>query len=274
MSEWSLGAVFDAVADAVPDRTMTVCGDRRITFGASASTTRRFANFLADRGFGEHIPRQRLDRWECGQDRIALIMRNDLYPDLMIACAKARVVPVNINHHYTRREIGDLLAYIAPRGIVYHRSFGPVVAEAAPAGVELLVSVDDGSGIPELAGAVPFDEAVVLGDPDNVIATSPDDLIMLCTGGTTGRPKGVLWRQGDMYVSSMNGADHDTVEPVQALARATGRCGSPRRRCRMPPGPGPPSPGCSRDRRSSCTTTGRNSTRGPRSRPPSGRRSR
>ena len=223
MTEWSLGAVFDAVADAVPDRTMTVCGERRSTFGESASRTRRFANFLADRGFGEHTPRHRLDRWECGQDRIALIMRNDLYPDLMIACAKARVVPVNINHHYTPREIHDLLAYIAPRGIVYHRSFGPVVAQTAPPGVELLVSVDDGADVPELAGAVPFEEAVELGDADTVIATLPDDLIMLCTGGTTGRPKGVLWRQGDMYVSSMNGADHDSAEPVQALARATGQ---------------------------------------------------
>ena len=50
------------------------------------------------------------------------------------------------------------------------------------------------------------------GDPDAAIAGSPDDLIMYCTGGTTGRPKGVLWRQSDTYVSSMVGADHESAD--------------------------------------------------------------
>jgi fatty-acyl-CoA synthase len=223
LTEWSIGTVFDTVAETVPDRTMTVCGSRRSTFAESAVRTRRFANFLAERGFGEHTPRERLHRWECGQDRVALVMRNDLYLDTLIGCVKARAVPVNINYHYTSREIRDLLAYIRPRGIVFHRSFGPVVAEAAPEGVELLVSIEDGSDAPEPDAAVAFEAAVASGDPDRVIATTPDDLIMLCTGGTTGRPKGVLWRQGDLYTSSLNGADHDTAAPVRDLAHATGQ---------------------------------------------------
>lgn len=222
MTEWTIGAVFDAIAAAVPDRTMTICGTRRRTFGETALRTRRFANFLAERGFGEHTPRARLDRWECGQDRIVMLMRNDQYLDVMLGCLKARVVPVNINPHYTAREIRDLLAYIKPRAIVYHRSFAPVVAEAVPNEVELLISVDDDSTTPELGGAIPLEDAVALGAPDPVIATSPDDLVMLCTGGTTGRPKGVLWRQSDMYVSSMNGADHDSADNLHALAKATG----------------------------------------------------
>ncbi|MGX6509652.1 AMP-binding protein [Rhodococcus sp. SJ-2] len=229
MTEWTLGEVFDAVADAVPDRIMTVCGDRRNTFGETALRTRRFANFLADRGFGAHTPRDGLERWECGQDRIAMLMYNDLYPDVLIGCLKARVVPVNINPRYTSQEIRSLLEYIAPRGIVYHRSFGPAVAEALDgsaeltAGVELRVSVDDGTDTPELDGAVSFDEAVAQGDPARVIAGSPDDLMMMCTGGTTGRPKAVLWRQGDAYVSSMNGSDHETDEPIRALTALTGQ---------------------------------------------------
>ncbi len=128
MTEWTIGAVLDAIAEAVPDRVMTVCGDRRSTFAEVASRTRRFANFLSDNGFGEQIPRSRLARWECGQDRIALLMRNDLYPDAMLGCLKARVVPVNVNNHYTAGEVRDLLEYVRPRGIVYHRSFGAVVA--------------------------------------------------------------------------------------------------------------------------------------------------
>lgn len=221
MTEWSIGAVFDVVAAAVPDRTMTVCGDRRSTFGESALRIRRFANFIAARGFGEHTPRHRRDRWECGQDRVALLMRNDLYLDVLIGCMKARVVPANINYHYTAREIRELLAYVRPRGIVFHRSFGPVVAEAAPEDVELLISIEDGSDAPVPAGTVPFTDAVLEGDTAEVITATPDDLVMLCTGGTTGRPKGVLWRQSDLYVASMNGADHESLTPVQDLARST-----------------------------------------------------
>lgn len=223
MSEWSIGAVFDAVAQAVPDRTMTVCGDRRSTFGESAARARRFANFLADSGFGARTPRRRLRRWECGQDRVALLMRNDLYPDVMLGCLGARAVPVNINTQYTPGEIRDLLAYVKPRGIVFHRSFGPIVAAAAPQDAELLISVEDGSVAAEPAGTISFDEAVRRGDAERAIPTSPDDLVMMCTGGTTGRPKGVLWRQSDMYVSSMNGADHDSAQPLRELARMTGQ---------------------------------------------------
>lgn len=222
MSEWTIGAVFDAVATAVPDRTMSICGQRRTTFGDGVLRTRRFANFLAERGFGAHSARADIARWECGQDRVALLMRNDQYLDVMIGCLKGRVVPVNVNPSYTAAEIRDLLAYVAPRGLVYHRSFGPLVAEAAPEDPELLVSVEDDSATPELDGAVPLEQAIAQGDPDRVIETSPDDLVMICTGGTTGRPKGVLWRQGDIYVSSMNGADHESAKPLRDLAEMTG----------------------------------------------------
>ncbi|WP_109530750.1 MULTISPECIES: AMP-binding protein [Nocardia] len=223
MTQWTIGAVFDTIAAAVPDRLMTVCGTRRRTFGEAALRTRRFANFLADRGFGVHTPRAELDRWECGQDRVALLMRNDQYLDVMLGCLKGRVVPVNINTYYTAREVRDLLAYIQPRGIVYHRSFGEVVAEAAPEGVELLISVDDGSDAPELDGAIAFEDALAAGAPEPVIETEPDDLVMLCTGGTTGRPKGVLWRQSDLYVSSMNGADHESADLLRDLTNWTGQ---------------------------------------------------
>ena len=84
MTEWTLSGVFDEVAAAVPDRTLTICGERRRSFGETALRTRKFANFLAERGFGEQTPRAELERWECGQDRIALVMRNDQYLDVMI----------------------------------------------------------------------------------------------------------------------------------------------------------------------------------------------
>ena len=84
MAEWTLGAVVDAIAAAVPDRLMTVCGSRRSTFGESAERTRRLANYLAGQGLGAHRERAELENWECGQDRVALLMHNDLYPDMVI----------------------------------------------------------------------------------------------------------------------------------------------------------------------------------------------
>ena len=221
MREWTLGAVLDAIADAVPDRTMTVCGDRRSTFAESADRTRRLANFLAGKGFGAHRERETLHRWECGQDRVALIMHNDLYPDMVIGCLKARTVPVNINHYYTPREVAELLAYVRPRGVVYHRALGAKFAGVLD-GADLLVSIDDGSAASELDRAVTLEDALAQGDTNAEVSASPDDLIMICTGGTTGRPKGVLWRQSDMYVTSMNGVDDACISDIQEKVRPGG----------------------------------------------------
>ena len=220
MGEWTIGDVVDAIAEAIPDRVMTVCGERRTRYGELAAQSRRFANFLADKGFGAHHERAALQNWECGQDRVAIIMFNDRYPEVVVGALKARTVPVNVNHHYTPREIHDLLEYVKPRAVVYHRSLGTKFADVLPPeGTELLISVDDGSDAAELPGAIPLEEALAQGDPDRRITGSPDDLIMYCTGGTTGRPKGVLWRQSDTYVSSMVGADHESAVEIHDKVR-------------------------------------------------------
>ncbi|MCT7659083.1 acyl-CoA synthetase [Mycobacterium deserti] len=218
MAEWTIGAVLDAIADKAPDRLMTVCGARRSTFGESADRTRRLANYLADQGFGAHRERVDLKNWECGQDRVALIMHNDLYPDMVIGCLKARTVPVNVNYNYTPREVAEVLDYLKPRAVIYHRSFGAKFADVLPpATADLMISVDDDDdGSDSLPGSIDLEEVLVQGDTDRGIAANPDDVMMVCTGGTTGRPKGVMWRQSDTYVVSMNGADHASVEEIHA----------------------------------------------------------
>lgn len=217
MGEWTIGAVLDAIAEAVPDRLMTICGTRRSTFGESAERTRRLANYLAGQGLGAHRERADLANWECGQDRVALIMHNDLYPDMVIGSLKARTVPVNVNYNYTPREVAELLDYLQPRAVIYHRSFGPKFADVLPpVAADLMISVDDDSSAPQLPGAISLEDALAQGDTDVDIATSPDDVMMVCTGGTTGRPKGVMWRQSDTYVVSMNGADHESVDEIHA----------------------------------------------------------
>ncbi|HZN79620.1 MAG TPA: acyl-CoA synthetase [Mycobacterium sp.] len=224
MSEWTIGAVLDAIAEAVPDRLMTVCGGRSSTFGESADRTRRLANFLASSGFGVHREREELENWECGQDRVALIMHNDLYPDMVIGCLKARTVPANVNYNYTPREVAELLDYLKPRAIIYHRSFGAKFADVLTAGTaELIISVDDGTEDAELPAAVKLEDALAQGHTDQDITPSPDDLMMVCTGGTTGRPKGVMWRQSDTYVVSMNGADHESADEIREKVRHGGQ---------------------------------------------------
>jgi 3-oxocholest-4-en-26-oate---CoA ligase len=221
MSEWTIGAVLDAIAEVVPDRPITVCGERRSTFAETADRTRRLANFLAAKGLGAHQERASLQNWECGQDRVALVMHNDLYTDMVIGCLKARTVPVNVNYNYTPREVQELLDYVRPRAVIYHKSLGAKFADVfPPSSADLLLSVEDGSSAAELPGAVLLDDALVQGDNDDRVTTSPDDLLMICTGGTTGRPKGVLWRQSDIYVSSMVGADHASAQEIHDKVRS------------------------------------------------------
>jgi acyl-CoA synthetase (AMP-forming)/AMP-acid ligase II len=224
MSEWTIGAVLDVIADVIPDRAITVCGARHRTFAQTADLTRRLANYLAANGFGAHQERRTLQNWECGQDRVALVMHNDLYADMVIGCLKARTVPVNVNYNYTPREVRELLDYVRPRAVIYHKSLGAKFADVLPPdSADLLLSVDDGSDTAELPGAVPLDEALSQGNTDQDVTASPDDLLMICTGGTTGRPKGVLWRQSDIYVSSMVGADHASAQDIRdKVSRNTG----------------------------------------------------
>ena len=129
----------------------------------------------------------------------------------MLGCFRARAVPFNVNQHYRPAEIASLLDMLGAEAVVYHRALGPLVGEAATGrAASLLVDVDDGSGVAPLAGSTSFEDAVGKAAADaDLPVPSPDDLYLVCTGGTTGSPKGVLWRQADIFVAAMGGADDD-----------------------------------------------------------------
>ena len=99
-------------------------------------------------------------------------------------------------------------------------ALGPLVAAAYDTDDLVLVDVDDGSGIEPLPGSTGFEAAVATPVEAPLPVPSPDDLYLVCTGGTTGRPKAVLWRQGDIYVSAMGGSDDATAESIAAAAVA------------------------------------------------------
>ncbi len=221
--EWSFAAVQDVLAAAVPDHEMVVCGATRRTFGEVADRTRSLAAFLAARGLGIRRERSELERWECGQDTVALVMHNGPeYLEAMLGAFRARAVPFNVNQHYRTSEVGVLLADLDVRAVVYHRAYGPLVDAACDTVGIVLVDVDDGSGVAPLPGSTNFEEVATTAVAGPLPEPSPDDLYLVCTGGTTGRPKAVQWRQADVYISGMGGREGATAESIATSAAANG----------------------------------------------------
>jgi len=217
--EWSLAAVQDVIAAAVPQREMLVQANARRSWDEVQRRTTGLARWLAACGLGAQRERGDLARWECGQSPVALVMHNRCeYLESMLACFRARAVPFNVNHHYTPGELRALFEMVGAQAVVYERRLGARVAEAIDGLDLLLVDVDDGSGAPPLSDSTPYEQAIRCDDRDPLPEPSPDDLYMVCTGGTTGAPKAVLWRQADIYVAAMGGSDAATPESVTKIA--------------------------------------------------------
>jgi fatty-acyl-CoA synthase len=219
--EWSLTAVIDVVTDSVPDRNMLVWNDKRRTYSEVADRSKRFAAFLRDHGLGLNRERPELERWEVGQSLVAIVASNcPEYIETTIGAYRARAIPFNVNHHYHAREISQLLDKMGTDAIVYHRRVGPLLAEATRLDRRLLVDIDDGSGIAPLPGSTSLEDAIAEAEAvGSLPLPSPDDVYMICTGGTTGLPKGVLWRQGDAYVSAMGGGEGTTPDIIRERTR-------------------------------------------------------
>jgi fatty-acyl-CoA synthase len=243
MTEFNLADVFDTVAAAVPDAECIVWRDRRFTFSQIAERTNRFANFLVAQGLGAHAERSTLAGHESGQDHLALYLTNgNEYVEGMIGAYKARVAPFNVNYRYVAAELRYLLDNSSATAILYGASFAAVLAEVLPdlPKLKVLVQVDDdGGATPLLPGALAYEDVLAAASPERPdVEVSPDDLYILYTGGTTGMPKGVLWRQADIYVGAMGGralgtsdelADYDAI-----TAAAKGSGGGLRMMC-VPP---------------------------------------
>ncbi len=218
-TEWPLARVFDTVCSAIPDRELVVWGDVRETYGEFATRANALAAWLHDQGVGAHRERRDLEPWECGQDRIALLLHNrPEHLESVLAGWQARAVPCNVNYQYTATEIADLLRMLGARGVVYERALAPQLAEILDQ-LDVLIEVDDGSGGPSLPDAVDYETIVRAGGTLALEATTPDDVYIACTGGTTGRPKAVLWRQGDIFVAAFGGTDDLDDDAVRARAQ-------------------------------------------------------
>ena len=213
MPDFNLAQVHEAVECRVPDRPCIVFRDRSLSYRDVGDRTRRFANALRERGLGLRCERSEgLANHESGQDHLALYLHNgNEYLEAMLGAYKARVAPFNVNYRYVASELVYLLRDSNARGVVFHSAFAPVLAAARDElpNLEVLFQVPDDSGNDLLAGAEWYEDVVDAASPelDEQLRASwsPDDLYILYTGGTTGMPKGVLWRQADILVAAMGG---------------------------------------------------------------------
>src|SRR3954454_4260698 len=202
--EFNVGDVHEAIAASREDELCLVFRDRRLTWADVTERTRRLANFFVDQGLGCHIEREHLEGWESGQDHLAIYLHNgNEYLESMLGAFKARVAPLNVNYRYVAEELRYLLNDSGATAIVVHSQFAPTLAEVMTdvPSLRVVVQVRDESNNDLLPGATWYEEALAISSSANPpVEPSGDDLYILYTGGTTGMPKGVLWRSADALV--------------------------------------------------------------------------
>ncbi|MFP6664952.1 MAG: acyl-CoA synthetase [Deltaproteobacteria bacterium] len=220
-TQFNLAQANERLAAAFPERECIIFRDRRLTYGEVAERSRRLANFLLSRGLGTCQPREGLAGWESGQDHIGLYLLNgNEYLEGMLGSFKSRTVPINVNYRYVEDELVYLFRNCRARAILYHGQFAErlaAVRDRLP-DLEVLIQVADESGAPLLEGAVEYEAALASASPEiDASEWSPDDLYTLYTGGTTGMPKGVLWRQHDIFQAAMGGRRQEDGLFIESL---------------------------------------------------------
>lgn len=197
MDVWNFGDIIDAVAKVVPDDAPALIhGDRVTRWRDFDGRTNALARALIDAG---HKP----------DDKIAILIRNHpAYMEATIAGFKGRFVHVNVNYRYKADELHYIFDNSDARIVVYGSEFAPIVStikDRLP-GVKTWLQVEvDHTPLPAFAKDY---EAFIKGVDRKPlgIKRSPDDLFFLYTGGTTGMPKGVMWRHGDLRQTQLNPA--------------------------------------------------------------------
>jgi acyl-CoA synthetase (AMP-forming)/AMP-acid ligase II len=188
MTDWNLADVWEAVAATLPDSLSLACGDVHLTWSEVDRRANGVAAALAALG---------LDH----QAKVAQYLYNGTeYLESIFAAFKVGLVPVNTNYRYTAGELVYLWTNADVRAVVFHGEFTARIEAIRPEVPDVVgwLWVDDGTG-PCPEWAQPYEVAASSGATPPEVARSGDDLFLLYTGGTTGMPKGVMWRQDDIF---------------------------------------------------------------------------
>jgi fatty-acyl-CoA synthase len=220
--EFSVAEIHEAIAASRPDEDCIVFRSRRFSWAEITERTRRLANHLVSSGLGVRVERDQLQGHESGQSHLAIYLHNgNEYLESMLGAFKARVAPFNVNYRYVAEELRYLLNDAEAEAVVVHSQFAPTLAEVLPdlPRLRVILQVPDDSGHHLLAGAVWYEDALTAATPEPPpVVAGPDDLYILYTGGTTGMPKGVLWRNGDANVECFGGSRAETLDAIVAEA--------------------------------------------------------
>ncbi|NUP32085.1 MAG: AMP-binding protein, partial [Streptomycetaceae bacterium] len=211
--EFNLADLFEHAVEQYPDREAVVANGARRTYSELEERANRLAHHLADAGVrpGDHV---------------AVYAYNIIeWAEAMLAIYKIRGVCINVNFRYVADELAYLLDQAKPVAMLFQRQFADRVAEVAPkvTGLRHLVVIEDGTDADtDALGAVRYEDALAAGSADRDFGPrSGDDIYLLFTGGTTGMPKGVQWRQEDVIFALGGGIDPtngDRVDRPEQLA--------------------------------------------------------
>jgi len=200
--------------DAVPDRVALISGDEKLTYAQLEEKANRLAHYLIDQGVKKG-------------DKVGLYCRNRIEIVIaMLGIVKAGAILVNVNYRYVEGELRYLFDNSDMVALVHERQYSDRVANVLPdtPNVKTILVVEDGSDVADDAyqryGGVDFYSAIAQGSPERDFGEllgerSADDIYILYTGGTTGFPKGVMWRHEDIYRVLFGGTDFATGEFVK-----------------------------------------------------------
>lgn len=198
--------LLEHAVDAVPDRTAVICGDRHVTFRELDERANRLAHHLAANGVGKG-------------DHVGVYSRNSIEAlEAMFAIYKIRAISVSVNYRYVAGELHYLFDNADLVALVHERGYADKVAEVLPNAPELrhVLVIEDGSAADYTGyGGVGYEDALAAQSPRRDFdERSADDIYILYTGGTTGHPKGVMWRHEDVWRALGGGINFITGEYV------------------------------------------------------------
>jgi acyl-CoA synthetase (AMP-forming)/AMP-acid ligase II len=218
MTSWNFADLWEAIAELQPDAPALIRGSSVCSWSEFDQRSDAIAARLLSAGLTQ-------------QSRVAQYLMNSMeYVESLFATFKAAMVPVNTNYRYVADELAYLWIDDGVEAVMFHGSFTEAASQVRlrVPDVKLWLWVDDGVGeCPDWAE--PYERVATSGEavPSDAPTRSGDDLFLLYTGGTTGQPKGVMWRQDDLFCvlnrsATIKYPEDGAIDVVQSLLVAAG----------------------------------------------------